>query len=131
MSAFQVSPAHIIKVATYGASSIPQAVGIAHMLAAANAESVAYRYREDVLPHDIDYMAVRKAYHAERSALEVVKLCDCLAYQCCEIPGWDMGYAKAMLDLIRQKALGDAGYPGWSGEAYRGLGGYMSADWSI
>jgi len=106
-------------------------MGIANMLAAANAESVAYRYREDVTPHEVDAGALKIAFHKTLSAMEVVKLADCLDYQSCECPSWANGYAKVILDAIKEQALGDAGYPGWDGEAYRGLSEYSAAEWSI
>jgi len=132
MSCFKVTEAHLLTITTFGAASPAQAAALTALLADANAASVQYRYREDVQPLDVDYMEVRAAFNTLRvPALEVVKLCDSLEYQCDYCPSWAMGYAKVVLDAIREAALESSGHAGYSREDYQTLVGYADAPWSI
>ena len=132
MSAFQCSPEHIAAVAAYGAVSVNQAKFIAQLLTEANAASVAYRYQDEIQSHKICLRSIIKYLYNPMSPAEALKLIAGLEYQSCEVPGWEVNHAKAMIDAIQSTALMDRwGDAGTSLETVRADKDYQKAAWSI
>lgn len=132
MSAFQCSPEHIAAVATYGAASINQAQFIAQLLTEANAASVAYRYQDRIQSHQVSVALIIEYFHSPVNPIEVIKLIASLEYQSCEVPGWEMNHAKAMIDAIQSTALvAGWGDSGTDLETVRADKAYQQAAWSI
>lgn len=88
---------------------------IADMLLEENIKSVNYRYGEETPITACEL--VRGA--PLRTAGEVHRLCESLAYQSCEHPTWNISKAKHLLGAIKRKCL------------KVGLEGYDKASWSI
>lgn len=63
-----------------------------------------YRYEYQVFPH----------YHPDQ--VQILKACDCFEYQACEHCLWHSSQAKAFIDALRKRAVGD-------------LDGYDNAYW--
>ena len=137
MSAYVVSVAHIAAIVRYGVMArnvnvyhpdAPMDLGgttilrltyerasqVGQLLLNENHASVNYRYEEHKKPPVY--------YHTWRgrqlSAVEAIKACDCLDYQCSEHPDWGGSLAKAVLTSIREAAIGH-------------LPGYEEAPWEI
>jgi hypothetical protein len=53
---------------------------------------------------------------ASLKAVEVLKMCDCLEYQSCEMEDWEQSPARRLIETIRWAAIRD-------------LPGYEEADW--
>lgn len=86
----------------------------AELLYAENVRSVNYRYLQDEANDGIIY----DPFAPDLRAIEVIKACDCLAYQSCEHPDWDSSLACVLLKAIQRKAI-DL------------LPGYSNAQWEI
>lgn len=80
----------------------------------ANALSVNTRYGLDEPLSGFVYKPEGPVYRP----IEIVKLCDCLAYQCSEWEDFETSDAKHLLDMIQRYAV-------------RKLPGYDTAPWSI
>lgn len=85
-----------------------------NILDAANVKSCNARYKEDTPEGDSVYEVDAPIL----SPIDVIKACDCLAYQCSEWEGFDGSTAQRLLDDIRDGAI-------------TRLPGYESARWSI
>lgn len=86
---------------------------VCQILLDANYKSVNTRYSENnsaVITYNPKAKALRP--------VEVIKACDCLAYQSCDDDSWDTSIAKAIVDSIRDKAIDS-------------LPGYEDAAWEI
>lgn len=103
------------------------AVRIAQVLWAENVASVAHRYSGDArskLPGMVRDAEAGFEYgrhewdHREPNWVQVLKACDCYAYQSCEHPGWDGSEARAIIEAIRSMAI-------------HALPGYYEAAWEI
>jgi len=125
MSAFVCSKNHIAAVAAFGASknaylgsSYASFDSIYKALAEANVRSVCRRYGDDA----DEYSGILAPPDSRRSpkcsAVEVVKLCQCLAYQCSEAEDWKDSAASGLLDGILSAAI-------------NALPGYDEAKWAI
>jgi hypothetical protein len=86
----------------------------ASMLHAENVKSVNYRYLQAAPDGGIVY----DPHAPELRPIEVIKACDCLAYQSCEHPEWETSIANELLNEIQRKAVSL-------------LPGYESARWEI
>ena len=79
-----------------------------------NVNSVNYRYQSS---HPVDGIQY-DPFVSDLRPIEVIKACDCLAYQSCEHAEWDTSLANALLKEIQRKAV-------------TLLPGYESARWEI
>lgn len=100
---------------------------VAQVLWAENLGSVAHRYPGDKrseLPGMVQDAQAGFEYgrhvwdHQEPNWVQVLKACDCYAYQSCEHPGWEGSETRAIIEAIRSKAI-------------RSLPGYEEAAWEI
>lgn len=128
MSAFQVSDRHIDALLTWvietpqyqaprkvaGMTVYDQPDLIGQILVEANNNSVNSRYNDNTEPHEYKFRHFKRVL----SPVEVIKACDCLAYQSCEFDGWKESKAAKILHDIREGAINM-------------LDGYKSASWSI
>lgn len=73
----------------------------AEMLLAANYTSVNYRYKENELPREIVYRIDAPML----TAMQAIKLAQCLEYQSCEFPEWEDSAACALLEAIVSYAV--------------------------
>ena len=118
MSAFIVSHHHIDVIVSWAVAHCmrdedPQKLG--ELLYGANVDSVNHRYSED---NPRDYIYTRVPVPGV-SAVQIIKACDCLDYQCCEVPDWHQGNrAYDALHSIRWQAIA-------------ALPGYHEARWSL
>ena len=121
MSAFNVPRPHIAAIvraamragqlpnlpewkAEHGASAL--ACAWCDKLAAANANSVAYRYSEAPEAHMLVPFLVRDLVDARvLSASELVDAIDCLDYQSCERPDWEQSDAWLFLTTLKGWAM--------------------------
>ncbi len=119
MSAWITSITHVKAIVGWASKNDVAAVRgnermMAQMLHNENVASVNYRYSEDTAPTAITwdgkFMALRP--------VEVIKACHCQDYQSCEHDGWDGSAAKALLEKIIDRAVGE-------------LPGYDEAPWGI
>lgn len=126
MSAFIVSNAHINAIVSwanlnsYGLRQTSQELAqTGRMLLAENCKSVAARYSNMKDAAETELAAYRFAYDPKpRSAVQIIKACDCLAYQSSEHDGWKDSAAKRFLDEVRERAISK-------------LPGYDGAEWEI
>lgn len=91
--------------ATYYWQSEPHYFGghtqeIAQKLLDENYRSVNYRYSETSEPHRWQAQMVR---HLE--PVEIIRLCDCYAYQACETSDWHETEAYAIMQYLKQRAI--------------------------
>lgn len=97
MSAFIVSDLHIATIVRNYAKLVPglDLQVLADTLLAENIRSVNYRYKEDtpIEPCNINDWG-------DATWDQVLSLCDCLAYQSCEHPGWEISSAWNLLNQI-------------------------------
>ena len=129
MSAFICSNLHISTIVNWAARNRVTAyygnptrtwsvreneVATCNMLMEENVKSVNYRYRENEPAIPVEY--VPPAYPP--SAVQVIKLAQCLRYQSCEHPGWIGSAAEKLLGATIQQAISK-------------LPGYEEAHWSI
>jgi len=115
MSAFVCSKNHIAAVASYavakkvwlGNASAKDSdfKSIYETLARANVASVCYRYGDDKPENYRDVLRAPKLSAVQHSAIQIVKLCDCLDYQSCETDGWRSSDACKLLSRIRDAAI--------------------------
>lgn len=115
MSSYICTDAHISALAGFAARNISgnTAQEVAATLYAANAKSVASRYRET--PEDsfeFDLMASIK----NAAPVAILKSVDCLEYQSCDDDGWEHCKAFELCAAIRRAAI-------------RQLPGYEDASW--
>jgi len=128
MSAFVCSKNHIAAVANYAASkgvwlgtgsAKPEDFGrIYKTLAEANVRSVCHRYEDDDTENYADVLRAPRRAVSSHSAVEIIKLCDCLDYQSCEVDDWRESDACRLLNNIRSAAI-------------NALPGYDEAKWAI
>jgi hypothetical protein len=83
------------------------------LLYAENVKSVNHRYKG----HDDTIGAVYDNTAPNLSALEMIKACQCLAYQSNEHPEWGTSTAKALLDQLQVRAI--AKLPGYDAAPWR------------
>lgn len=116
MSAFLCSDAHINTLVRYASkhgvtawyanpSRKLEVAGneqeTAALLYAENVRSVNYRYQEDSAVFPIVYDHLTPLL----TPVEIIKACQCLAYQCDESPTWGRSAAKALLEALKSKAI--------------------------
>jgi hypothetical protein len=101
------------------------AAQIANMLWCENIKSVSTRYPNEssaTLPGPTarDFTVQARDFNGVRwlqfSAVQVIKACDCYAYQTCEHDEWETSEAKAFIDALRSSA-------------WHELPGYDEAEW--
>lgn len=117
MSAFIVSDYHINALVSYGVMKSAQfytknvgweyfnedtAQVMAALLYRANVCSVNFRYGERTRTTGFRYQRVNVL--SIRPA-DIVKACDCLDYQSCEIGTWERSRARRALQAIREEAI--------------------------
>lgn len=90
------NPTHIHVV--YGAEQ-----ATAELLLAENLHSVSHRYKTE--PHADDAAITYNPKTPRVTPIEILKACQCLAYQCDESPTWGRSAAKALLWRIKDKAI--------------------------
>lgn len=128
MSCFIVNPNHISALVRWACranisvyyGNPPRRLAIAgneqetcDLLLAENTRSFNYRYGETV-----DETMVYDAFATSLRPIDVLKACDCLAYQSCEHDGWETSTAKVIVSAIKEAAI-------------RELPGYDEAPWEI
>jgi hypothetical protein len=123
MSAFVVGPDHIDAILTYAQAArrdygnAAEYTATGRKLLAANVASVCYRYERDTPADHIDPERYTfRPLNRNRSAVEIIKACDCLAYQCSELPEWVGSEAYQLLNAIRSRAV--YCLPGYSDAAW-------------
>lgn len=84
------------------------AQAMADCLWAANAASVAYRYREtaEVLPYTFRPVSLEHVALGDNPHALVLAAIRCLRYQSCEVPDYDETDAARLLDAIEREAVG-------------------------
>lgn len=122
MSAFVVSHYHIDALVSWAmahrASAFPRGVtpaSLGSLLFEFNCLSVEARYDEHV-PRD--YRFTHRPEAARLSPVQILKACDCLEYQSCELSDWANTDARMLLDRIRSCAV-------------HSLPGYDDAEWCM
>jgi len=128
MSAFVCSKNHIAAVASYavakkvwlGNASAKDSdfKSIYETLAKANVVSVCHRYADDKPEEYGDVLRAPRLSSVQHSAIQIVKLCDCLAYQSSETEDWQSSDACKLLGRIRDAAI-------------NALPGYDDVKWAI
>jgi hypothetical protein len=90
---------------------------VAELLHRANLAAFADRYPREgaALAEPFDYRPVAASW---LPAIQIVKACDCLDYQCSDWTGWPDSEARRILRAIREKAI-------------RMLPGYEAAAWEL
>lgn len=123
MSAYVVTDETIDAVLTYAesigaltalASNRDNATAIGQLLLDENHRAVNHRYAEAGASHAYAY----KPYNKRLRPVEVLKLIQCISYQCCETDDWAQSEAHSILRMIEQCVI-------------RTLPGYNAAAWSI
>ena len=74
---------------------------VSELLLSENMKSVNYRYGTSDAATGIDY----DSFAPDLRAIEVIKACDCLAYQSCEHPEWNESFACRFLHEVQRKAI--------------------------
>lgn len=91
-----------------------QIIDLVKILHAENAASVDYCYaRKTNYPCGLDPRATLNI-----SAVQIIKACNCYAYQACEHSAWESSFAKQLVDAIRCVAISN-------------LPGYEMAAWGV
>jgi hypothetical protein len=91
----------------------------AAILLAENVRSVRVRYTDDIGDYDEIEISKSEALMPKAlSAVTILKLCNCLAYQSCETDDWETTNAYKLLQQIKDAAV-------------RALPGYDEAPWGI
>lgn len=134
MSAYIVSDLHINTIVTWaitrhGSNAVRYywrgvsrdvrhkgAQRIASVLYSENVRSVNTRYNDCESP--VGFVFRNVPYACNKTPVEIIKACHCLAYQSCETSDWEETEAFAVLQAIESTAV-------------RMLPGYDEADWSI
>jgi hypothetical protein len=87
---------------------------LGQLLMAANVKSVRHRYPDcptDDMPGPVDQRNVWRyrftPIQADLNAAWVIKSCDCLDYQSCEVEDWRDSLAYAVVQAIREDAIGE------------------------
>jgi hypothetical protein len=120
MSAYLVNPKHIQAIVAWADNhgAVPNGLttkDLAGYLALANLASVEWRYEDTAgnaakmfLNMDSNQDYVKACGRTDRgplpSALEVLKLLNCLDYQCCEPENWESSQAYRYLNQVRAAA---------------------------
>jgi hypothetical protein len=138
MSCFVVSDFHVSALVAWAVDKgvplddSPDAVALA--LAAANRAAFSERYdgRHEALP----FGGFDRSAALGLQPVEIIKACDCLAYQCSDWSAWDLSDASEDLALIRdvavQLVLGPWSIAYGPAEAEgRELPGYAEAAWCL
>ena len=116
MSAFIVSDYHINALVTYGINRKAQlytkdgweyfnedtAWALASRMYRANVCSVNRRYGERTRTTGFRFQRVDVS---GLTAADIVKACDCLEYQSCEVKTWERSRARKTLQAIRERAI--------------------------
>ena len=117
MSAFIVNDYHINALVSFGvqhkASFYTKNVGreyfnvvtaqvLAALLYRANVCSVNYRYRERTRTTGFKFQQVDVRH---LTPADIIRACDCLNYQSCEVKTWDNSRARRALQAIREEAI--------------------------
>lgn len=128
MSAFIVSDNHINAIVSWASANgygrrmmTAELQATGSMLMAENCKSVGNRYADEHTKAscaDALKMYRYKLDTRNRSAVEIIKACDCLAYQSSESQDWQTSDAKRFLDEVKQRAISK-------------LAGYTDAAWAI
>jgi len=126
MSAYLVTDDHINALITWAFDTRDlksrfgylgyDAQSAAQTLYTANVASLTERYGDQGLPTEFVYR--RFAHLNMMSAIQVIKACQCYAYQACEADTWEASTAKCMIDAITAAAITH-------------INGYSDAAWSI
>lgn len=135
MSAFIVDDMHINAIVTYAidhrldyysadaktriAITSDNAEAVGRILMDENVRSVCARYSEvadDEKSAGATYSF--KRFPVPLTSIEIIKACDCLAYQSCETDNWEESLAWNIINAIK-------------GSAVHGIGGYEAAPWEI
>lgn len=66
-----------------------------------NYRSINYRYTETYAPHQYIHRPLNKRYEP----VEIIKLCNCYRYQCCETDDWEDSEAYAIMDALKERAI--------------------------
>ena len=121
MSAFIVSPHHIDTLVSWAVANCLYGLNdrspqeLAEILYNANVDSVDYRYNET---NRRDYKFCSLPLRG-LTCVQIIKACDCLDYQCCEVPDWGPKHlAYNVIRTIREEAI-------------RRLPGYSQAKWAL
>lgn len=128
MSAYLCSRAHIATLVSFAERTQclgyhATLAGAASMLEAQNVASVNYRYRDSpgYAPASVEPYTVSEVPRLARpnvSAVEVIKLLQCLEYQCCETDDYKETSAHTWIDNVLSCAI-------------RKLPGYDAAPWGM
>lgn len=117
MSAFIVNDYHISALVTFGVQYKAQfytknvgreyfnddtAQALAALLYRANVCSVNHRYGERTRTAGFKFQTVDICAY---SAADIIKACDCLDYQSCEVKTWENSRARRALQAIRECAI--------------------------
>ncbi len=110
MSAFIVDPDHIRALAIRCSATPEQATACATVLWLENIRSVQHRYPNDEsLFDDPAAVTITAAQFRDPryklTAIQAVKLCNCLDYQSCETNDWETTPAHAIVESIKGAAL--------------------------
>ncbi|WP_424411208.1 hypothetical protein [Pasteurella sp. PK-2025] len=87
-------------------------IQIMHWLYDCNLKSFKARYKEE------SELSILRYRPQTCSAVQVIKLCKYVAYQCCEMPGWRSSLQKEFLDALKEQAIYN-------------LEGYEEAEWGF
>lgn len=93
MSAFVVSDKHISALVAHLLPVERQEMG--QKLVNENYRSVNYRYHSNDKPHVFQFEDVKC------TAVELIKLCRCYNYQCCETPDWKETDAYRFVEKVQ------------------------------
>lgn len=122
MSAFQCSPNHIAavigSVALYDRMHGRDLAAEAATLAAENARSVAYRYRDACEPVTVPAALIERWRAYPLSPVALLKAAQCLDYQSCECDDYERTPAAKLLRDITSLAISK-------------LPGYEAAGWTV
>lgn len=121
MSAFHVGDRHINTLLCiadqWGVTQIKDdhyLESLGHDLSKANDDSVNYRYNcNDKYPYKFKRVNVNNL-----TPIEVIKLCQCFDYQCCEIDSWDLSTERNFIQNLMSSATSK-------------LPGYEDAPWCL
>lgn len=118
MSAFVCTDKHINAIVRWASHNRVEVYGreqqTLEMLLSENIGSVNYRYGDNIEIPTVVYDNTAPLLEP----IEVIKACQCLAYQSCEHPGWEASTACALLKTIERSAIAE-------------IAGYEFAKWGI
>lgn len=81
---------------------------LANILFLENVRSVRYRYPDGDLPGPVDMpecITIESFRRKVKKPVHILKMCHCLAYQCCETPDWQESTAYKLLQAIQECAI--------------------------